>query len=103
MSRNQGHETHRDWVPRSTERAQGWRRLGSIRHWGPQLTDGQPPAQEEGGEVRLPSVNADNRQQAASDEEQLPPLLDPWMQRAERQEVQRRLMRLLVKKQPRLS
>lgn len=65
--------------------------------------DGRPPAQEKGGEAQLPSVNTDHRQQSASDEEQLPPLPDPQMQKEERQEAQWRLVRLLMKKQPRRS
>lgn len=62
-------------------------------------TGSRPDRELPAGEAHLWRVSSDCRLQIALDEEQLPPLPDPQEQRAEQRDAQRRLMRLLVRKQ----
>lgn len=57
--------------------------------------DEEPPARED----QLQRARRDDRLQIASDEEQLPSTLNPWAQSAKWREAQKKLARLLVKKQ----
>lgn len=61
---------------------------------------GRPDKELPAGDDQLWRVSSDYRLQIAPDEEQLPPLPDPQVQRPVQRDAQRRLLRLLVRKQP---